>query len=329
MKSKLYFRVDANASIGRGHLSRCLALGEMLKEEYDIFFVVLKVNQAYIENLNINFSRKFVEDENGIFHFINDKDFVWLDGYQFTEDYKKRLKSKVSKLIETNDIPYEARNVDVIVNHTPGLEKKQFGKTTAQLYLGLKYALLRPSFLDFAKKRQTNTPEGKGVFVCFGGADIYNLGFKFVQRLVAENFTDPIYWIIQKDLNNNKLEDSSDNLQILSNLNEEDIIYYMLKSKVLLVPSSVLCFEAIALRKPFLASYFVENQNLIFEGLKKAKLAECFGYMETGGDVDLAFDLFIQYYANDKRQKQIIINQKLALDGQSKTLVKSILKKAS
>ena len=130
MKKRLFFRVDASEKIGRGHLSRCLAVAEMLKSDFDISFIILQQNEAFINRLNINFTLCSISKENEIFNIINFQDFVWLDGYQFSEDYKKQLQQQVFKLIETNDIPYEAKNVDIIFNHSPGVEASHFGQTT-------------------------------------------------------------------------------------------------------------------------------------------------------------------------------------------------------
>jgi spore coat polysaccharide biosynthesis predicted glycosyltransferase SpsG len=321
MKKRLFFRVDASKKIGRGHLSRCVAVAEMLQSNFDISFITLKDNEAFVNRLNIKFTQCSISEEDEIFNIISNKDFVWLDGYQFSENYKKQLQQQVFKLIETNDIPYEAKNVDVIFNHSPGVEASYFGKTTAQLGLGLDYALLRQSFLEYAKAH-SKSPKGKGVFICFGGADTFNLGYKFVQKLIAKNFIDPIYWITAQK---NKNLELPQNVEVLSNLDNFQMIDYMLKSKVLLIPSSVLSFEGIALRKPIFTGYFVDNQKLIFESLKKAKLAECFGYLETDEDVDIALTPFFNFYHNIEKQKRIAEVQSQMIDCNSKKRILNIL----
>lgn len=324
MGARVLFRADANKSIGRGHLSRCVAIADMLKENFDVSLICLEENRIYIQSLSINFSVKYISKEEDIFALANLRDIVWIDGYNFSEAYKKRLRKKVYKLIETNDIPYEAKNVDVILNHTPAINKNHFGNTNAALYLGLKYSILRRTFLDHATK---NTEEkkntGKGVFICFGGADTYNLGEKFVSALLDRGFTLPIYWVSNKI--SNSYDFSSDHLFILNNLSEQEMIYYMQKSKVLIIPSSILSFEAIALRKPFFTCYFVDNQKLIFEGLKELNLAECFGFAKEAADVSMATDRFLNFYKDKHYQSQIIEKQRIHLDGNSKEYICNIL----
>lgn len=302
MIKKIFFRTDASATIGRGHLSRCLAVAEMLKTQFEIEFIFDQKNIEFINKVDFRFTKHFIESEEGIFNLLDTKDLVWLDGYHFSESFKSQLKAKVSCLIETNDMPYEARNVDIIFNHTPGISKEQFGNTTAKLYLGLDYAMLRPSFLEYAET-ETKSEVGNGVFICFGGADTFNLGEKFVNKLIENNFDAPIYWVSNHTSKCNF--SSAKNCQILYNLSENEMIDYMTKSKVLLIPSSVLSIEAIALRKPFFTGYFVDNQKLIFDGLDKLGLAECFGHLKNKTDLENAIFSFLRLYGDlDKLQKQ-------------------------
>lgn len=324
MSKRVFFRADANKKIGRGHLSRCVAIAEMLKDNFDVSLICLKENKTYIQSLNLNFAVKYISKEEEIFALTNHNDIVWIDGYNFSEEYKKRLRKKVYKLIETNDIPYEAKNVDVVLNHTPGINKNHFGNTTAELHLGLKYAILRKAFLKHAEKNtEAKNNYGEGVFICFGGADTYNLGEKFVCTLLERGFSLPIYWVSNKT--SNSYDFSSDNLFILNNLSEQDMISYMQKSKVLIIPSSMLSFEAVALRKPFLTCYFVDNQKLIFEGLKALKLAECYGFANKAEDVSMAIDSFLNFYESQQYHSQIIEEQSINLDGSSKERICKIL----
>ena len=138
----------------------------------------------------------------------------------------------------------------------------------------------------------------------------------------VNSFKDPIYWVT----NNETLEtNEGDNLKILSNLNEKQMIDFMLKSKVILIPSSVLSFEAISLRKPIYSCFFVNNQKLIYESLVKMKLSEGYGYIETKEDVALATKSFLSYYIDNNKHKKQIKNQELTIDGCSSERIKNVL----
>ena len=325
MKRRLIFRTDANAKIGRGHLSRCLAIAGMLDNDFDILFVSRIENKPYIKNLSIPYRFEANISDASFFDFVNQEDIVWLDGYTFDEDFKGRLRSKVFKLIETNDLPYKIENVDLLFNHTPGMKEEQFNVVDpkTKLYLGLSYVLLRKAFLDKARNYKESS-DGTGIFVCFGGADTFDLGLRFVQGLTERNFQDPIYWVSNKS--KEELPELSENVQVMWGLNQHEMIEYMNKSKILLIPSSVLSFEAIALRKPFYTGYFVDNQELIFKGLIEKGVAEGYGYLETDEDVEKATSLFLDFYSNDKKQLEQIECQKLMIDGKSGERISNIIK---
>lgn len=323
MSRKLIFRAEVSQVIGRGHLSRCLAIAEMLKSKFEVAFVFLKSEENYASKLINDYKYFLIEDENDLLKILQNEDIFWIDGYHFKEDWKKKIHKLVGKFIETNDIPYKSENVDVIFNQTPGLEKTQFKDTKAALYLGLDYALLRQNFLETATK-PIRLDKGKGIFVCFGGADTFKLGNKFVDELLKNNFKDPIYWVT----NATTIEEqkySTKNVTILSNLSEKEMIHYMTIAKVVLIPSSVLSFEAMAIRKPIFTCYFVDNQKLINKGLLKQELAHGVGYIETEKDVELVISNFLNFYDDDDLHLKQTIKQTELLDGKSQKRISEIL----
>lgn len=324
MKRKLIFRTDANTKIGRGHLSRCLALADMLDNDFDILFVSRIENKSYINNLSIPYRVEAIVSDINFFDYVNQEDIVWLDGYTFDEDFKERLRPKVFKLIETNDLPYKIENVDLLFNHTPGIKEEQFDVVDpkAKLYLGLNYALLRRSFLEKAKNDQESL-DGTGIFVCFGGADTFNLGLRFVQGLTERNFQDPIYWISNKS--KEELPKFNENVHLIRGLNDHEMIEYMNKSKILLIPSSVLSFEAIALRRPFYTGYFVDNQELIAQGLKEEALAEGCRNLEIDEEFEKAFEELLEFYSDEAKQKEIVTRQQKSIDGYSSSRIVTII----
>lgn len=324
MSAKLIFRAEASQTIGRGHLSRCIAVAEMLRNEFDVSFAFLRNEEGFASRFISNYPYFLIDSEDELVTILQKEDFFWIDGYHFKEEWKQKIRKRVRKIIETNDIPYHPQNVDIIVNHTPGLSEGQFvSHTNTALHLGLDYALLRQSFLNIAKKPM-HEPKGEGVFICFGGADTYQLGSKFVNALLMACFKEPIYWVINDSsiVTNAKL---NSNVMILSNLSEVEMIHYMSIAKVLLIPSSVLSFEGIAIRKPIFTCYFVDNQKLIHQGLINNGLAEGVGYIETSADVDRALIPFFIFYDNIEIHRKHIKNQSKLLDGNSGDRIKKIL----
>lgn len=324
MSVKLIFRAEASQTIGRGHLSRCVAIADMLRNEFDVSFAFLRNEEGFASRFINNYPYFLIDSEDELVTILQKEDFFWIDGYHFKEDWKQKIRKRVKKIIETNDIPYHPQNVDIIVNHTPGLTEEQFVEhTNTALYLGLNYALLRQSFLNIAKKPNYE-PKGEGVFICFGGADTYQLGSKFVNALLLASFKEPIYWVTN-DLSIIVNEKMKSNVTILSNLSEIEMITYMSIAKVLLIPSSVLSFEGVAIRKPIFTCYFVDNQKLIHQGLIKDGLAEGVGYIETTADIERVLNPFLMFYHNIEMHRIQLKNQSNLLDGNSGDRIEKIL----
>ena len=322
----MIFRTDANTKIGRGHLSRCIAIAEMLCDDFDILFVSHKENGMYIENLTLQYQLETIKSDTDFFSMVNHKDIVWLDGYSFNEDFKANLRSRVYMLAETNDLPYKVQNVDILFNHTPAINDKQFDvvEPNTTLYLGLDYALLRKAFLEKAKNNQVCLG-GSGIFICFGGSDTFDLGLRFVQGLIENQFEDPIYWV--SDKLKDELPKLSENIRLLRGLSQYEMIEYMSKSKILLIPSSVLSFEAIALRRPIYSGYFTENQKLIAKGLKKEGLAEGCRNLQTNKEFKIAFNELLLFYFDESKHKELQAKQMNSIDGNSRDRIKKIFLK--
>jgi UDP-2,4-diacetamido-2,4,6-trideoxy-beta-L-altropyranose hydrolase len=325
MKQKLIFRADASPVIGRGHLSRCMAIAAMLVDQMDILFVVLEENKDFLKNYLTGFKVLYIKAEDDLLDLLTKDHLLWIDGYHFSEPLKKNYRSRVKSLMETNDIPYDAMNVDKVFNHTPGISSQDFSDSPSSLdlYLGLEYAFLRPKFLEIAKKSNP-VLNGEGVFICFGAADPFKLGEHWVQALIDRGFSDPIYWVSNSDFINPELAENR-NITLLQNLTEDQMIIYMSKTKVLLIPSSVLSFEGLSLRKPMFTCYFVENQKLIYKGLLNEGIASGAGEVLSKDDVLKSIDDFLKYYQDEQTHCQQILLQAKLLDGKSdKRIIEAI-----
>lgn len=322
MKKRLLFFAEGNNTIGRGHISRCLAIANMIDDIVDVHFVCKSENENFVKK-HVD-PRKIlpIERYEDFETIISDKDLVWIDNYDLDSQHKKQISVLAAKVIETNDIPYDNKYVDIIINHTPGISKSNFStKSNSKYYLGLDYALLRPKFLQNAREDNEEVI-GDGIFICFGGADTYDLGLHYVNELRNSNFSSHIYWVTNKS---EITLEGSEKLTILQGLSEEEMILYMKKAKVLLIPSSVLSFEAIALRKPIFTTNFVSNQDLIFQGLINLNLASGIKGIHTKEDVQKSIPTLKDFYENSILHQEQKKNQKSNLDGNSELRIEKIV----
>ncbi|GAA0193076.1 hypothetical protein GCM10009122_56020 [Fulvivirga kasyanovii] len=315
--TRVLFRVDANDKIGRGHLSRCIAAAEMLKHDFQVCFILLKSSREFVEGQLGDYTVKYLENEGELKGLVTERDILCVDGYSFDVDWRGWIKPYVYKLIIIDDLPEPLKFVDVIVNYAPGINRKLYTGTDAtHLLTGLKYVLLRPHFLEYARQQVEQMRHKNGVFVCFGGADPMNLGQLFVEQLLKEGFEDNIILVTNKPLSRVTGEDVQ-NLSIVSGLSENEMIHYIKSVRVAVVSASVLSFEVAALRVPSFCFYYVDNQRLIYKGLIEEKAICGGGLVKNQEDVKRSINSFMEFYDNPFLQNRIIAKQKELIDGES------------
>ncbi|PAW93396.1 hypothetical protein CKK33_07800 [Mucilaginibacter sp. MD40] len=316
--SRMLFRVDANNVIGRGHLSRTIAVAEMFREKFEIIFVIIADNKDYCAPLLQDWAATYINNDHNIEAVLKGDDIIWLDGYHFNNAWVSELKTKVKLVVEINDLPEDAYGADVIVNHCPGISEDKYKDINdLKILTGLNYAMLRPAFLESAKQTVQAAPDGHGIFVCFGGADPYRIGYHFVDLLLKQGFRDTIYLVTPDASIHFNDHANGQNVKMFTNLNQEEMTFYMKASRVVVVPSSTLSFEAIALRKPVYTVYYVDNQQYIYAGLVKEQLAYGAGHVQSAGDVAQMMRPFGDFYRDDAAQQAMINAQVKALDGYS------------
>lgn len=273
---KIYFRVDASLDIGFGHIIRCLALADMLKDQFECIFVTRYLNEYIIKEIKKTYSSyiKLNEGHNEHFDefltFISKGDIVVLDNYFYDTDYQKQIKSIDCKLICIDDMHDKHFVADVVINHGPGLTQNQFSvEHYTKLCLGLDYALLRKPFLNIVQRKRT---ELKKCLVCIGGADKYNITSKILNLLEGNQNIETVDVIIgssflfQTELENIK-DSSKKEVKLYSGLSSNEMFDRMESADFGIFPASSICLEAISVGLPFLVGYYAENQKELYNNL--------------------------------------------------------------
>lgn len=202
---KVIFRVDASIKIGTGHVMRCLALAQVLKDNgYKVEFICRKhkgnlINKLHSLGLIVHELEVFKEVDTKLLHsnwlgstqkqdaescidiLKNEKiDWLVVDHYAIDEQWQNRLKKYCKKLMVIDDLADRKHQCDVLLDQTYGRQQKDYSKLIpkgCELLLGSEYALLRP---EFAKWRQysierRSSPELKQLLINMGGIDENNV----------------------------------------------------------------------------------------------------------------------------------------------------------
>lgn len=268
--SAIFFRVDGSPKIGLGHLMRCIALAHMLKNDFNITFVCKEISEK-IKNELVESDFSLLEiDESVFFNLIKPKDIVVLDGYHFDTAYQKKIKTKGVKLVCIDDLHNKEFVADLIINHAPGVKSGDYkAQPYTQFALGVEFALLRPIFLEQAKKVR-KIVKTETVFICFGGSDYKNftestlkivLQFDEFKKIIvvtgsAYQYSDSINQIVEKDKR----------VIHYHAVDEKEMLALMLKTNLAIVPSSGILYEVLSVGCKVISGYYIDNQIGIYEG---------------------------------------------------------------
>jgi len=186
---RILFRIDADSQSGLGHLMRCTALAEALRDRGWIAVFCLYTGKKHLPQVirRQNFavvpirlqSRSHLGRRNDLFQVLKSGEksrtkIIIVDSYSIPDSYLKRLKRLGWFVVCLDDHGERALPVDVVVNGNVGAEALPYKphETTRRL-LGPAFALLRKEFSQVRKK--VGIPpirrRVQRVLLCFGGSD--------------------------------------------------------------------------------------------------------------------------------------------------------------
>ena len=95
---KVFFRADADATIGYGHFVRSLALADMLKDDFDCTFFTQAPSRYQEEEVSKVCRLVSLPADDRKFQLFLDQldgdEIVFLDNYFFTPAYEREIKAK-------------------------------------------------------------------------------------------------------------------------------------------------------------------------------------------------------------------------------------------
>jgi UDP-2,4-diacetamido-2,4,6-trideoxy-beta-L-altropyranose hydrolase len=278
-KKTIVFRADGNSQIGLGHIMRCLALCEILSQDFFIKFAIQnpsnEVYEILSKNVNVIINLGETADYNSDFvlfsSYITNDDIVVLDGYFFDEEYQKRIKLQCRKLVFIDDLVKGHQYADVVINHNGLVNISDYeAEKYTQFFLGTKYALLRKEFFNKDYKKQDIHSINKGhIFINLGGADPNNIALRIVNTLMNNDHSLTITLILgiaNTNLQSYEPFNEQGKLIIKKGLSAEQMVEEIRNCDLAIVSCSTISYEVATLNKPFVGIVTAENQksNAIF-----------------------------------------------------------------
>lgn len=331
---KIIFRADGSAKEGLGHLYRLFALVEMLKNDFECVFLTKETSTTNV--IPLEYNTKLIPDAVSLIdeaswiseNYSIGTSILIADGYQFNASYQQNIKRKGFKLIYIDDLSSEYIYADLVINHSPHINENDFkSEPHTKFALGTKYAILRPLFIEAAKKHRTIPQRLDTAFVCFGGSDYYDLTLKAVKSLLKIEQFNEINVVLGGAYQHTEIVELAEvysQIKIYQNISENDLIKIMKKCHFAVAPTSTILFELCAVKMPILSGYYAENQQKAFEAFKKKEIIYGIGDFKNVSVDDLKTEIAkIIGYNHDK----LFQNQFKFFDGLQKERILEIVKK--
>lgn len=327
MTKKILFRADGSSNTGLGHLYRLFSLVEIVKDTFEFVFLTHQCSTSSVipKDYNIKIIPKNISIEkepDWLVAMFPSKEYIIIaDGYQFVASYQKKIKSNGYNLIYVDDLAKNQMYADVVINHSPNIQETDYKKETyTKLALGTQYALLRPLFLKEAKDNRV-IKNVDTAFICFGGADPFNLTLKTLQAILDIKSIKNIHVVLGGAYKHKTIfyleENYSDRIKLYRNLSEGDLLKTMQLCNFAVAPASTILYELCCVKMPIFSGFYIDNQKLIYDGLSQK------GAIIEGGDFRtysiLDFKIKIESFLKIKDIDLLITNQGKLFDGKSKS----------
>lgn len=290
--SRIFFRADANAHIGHGHVMRLLALAEIVKDHFTYCFVSQNPTPAVEQQIQTLCNEiiklptfENVESEANYIaaHILQPGDMLVLDGYQFSAKYQQIIRSAGIKLICMDDLHQIHFYADAVINPAGGVSLQKYeGEIYTRYGLGPTYAPLRTPFRKAAQHRRQKIDRIEQIFICFGGADYYNLTDKITKACLCLNFLKKIHivagsayqhWPSLQEI----AERHPEKILIYQNLEAEDMVQLMQQCQLAIAPASTIAYEIGMVGLGLITGISADNQKSIAKYLIEANCATYVG----------------------------------------------------
>lgn len=290
----IFIRADANERIGTGHVMRCMAIADALKQcgQQVCFLIADDRGSRLLEDRNQDYLvlhtdyASMEEELPRLRQILGEKkpDFFLADSYSATPEYLREVRKYVPVGL-LDDGVLTGYPVDVLINYNIFATASLYGTADETRYLlGPEYVPLRREFTGVV---YTVRERVERVLITTGGSDRYNLGAELLKKALAGTDTADLQYTVVSGAYNihfgelQELARCHKNVQVCSNVN--DMSRLMRDSDLAVSAGGSTMYELSAVGVPVICFSFVDNQERIVKGFAEKGLA-CFGgdYLAQG-----------------------------------------------
>jgi UDP-2,4-diacetamido-2,4,6-trideoxy-beta-L-altropyranose hydrolase len=274
---RIFFRADANAEIGLGHVTRCISLAQILSPTFACYFIIRQTTKKILDEVEKNCREVFLLDranriaeEITFFPKVGTGDIVVLDGYAFDTAYQQQLKSLGVTLVYIDDIHAFHLKADVVINPADAVDSSMYSaEPYTRFFLGVQYALLRKPFYNHTRSYE----EPGRLLICFGGSDTCNNTVKVVHSVKDIPGIQQIFIVTGSEFAHfvslRELIAGDPRFVLYQNISAQVMAETMASCQIAICPSSGISLESFAMNLFLLTGTTASNQNDIYTGLQK------------------------------------------------------------
>ncbi|MBP62388.1 MAG: UDP-2,4-diacetamido-2,4,6-trideoxy-beta-L-altropyranose hydrolase [Planctomycetaceae bacterium] len=328
----LLIRADADRIIGTGHIMRCLALAQAWQatgggvhfisaELLDGLaarlsaesFRVTRVSATVGSRQDALATREIVANEGGC---------LFLDGYQFDNDFRRTVKRDAWLLGMIDDYSHQdTYTVDVLLNQNLAIAGTLYPQRSShtQLLLGSSYALLRKEFIERRQPPQEAPQVARKVLITLGGSDPDNVTQRVIRALlqiddsrmqarIVVGAGNPHYQSLCE-------EASRASFELRLERSTPHMPQLMAWADVAVSAGGSTCWELACMGVPHLVLVLAENQLGIARALDREHGDVSLGWFHQCSEQQIARQLNVLIHDQAKRQRLAQQGQQL-IDGQ-------------
>lgn len=256
-------RVDANKSIGMGHLMRCFTLAKEFKRQgHHVSFACYELHEN---------ASKIIGDDFNIIHIgsLDSLEFmerteppsvIIVDHYELNIEWHHKIKEYGVPLVVVDDLANRKICADIILNQNVNAQPKMYQESSANLLLlGLDFTLLREEFVS--------PPQGinneYGLLISMGGADGKNQTPRILRSLEELSFDQKVLVLIGATAKNkDEIIELSNSLKLKvdTKTNSREVAKDLLSSELCIGAGGISSYERVALAVPTMTICTADNQ---------------------------------------------------------------------
>ena len=336
----IVFRADGNASVGLGHVMRCLSIANAFKQTgmQCLFITANNELQRIItgcghENLVLDSEYNKMDDELRLFKDEVEKrkvEAIFVDSYFVTDRYLRELhafcENKQILLTYIDDVLAFHYSCDVLINYNIYADLSDYRNLyhnccEPEFLLNTSYAPIRAEFQNLPDRAVDESADC--VLISTGGADSEHIGYEIAKSIARHKEWDDIsFHFVVGVMNLDKdricaLAKEAENIIIHCNVKKMSEL--MQSCDVAVTAAGSTMYELCATQTPSITYVLADNQIPGAAGFEQAGVLCSAGDIREFGASVLADRLLndaMRLLGDFNRRKQIALKMKAVVDGQ-------------